>query len=133
MDGVNSIGSLKTQSVEGDPMVWPHQRDMILYTRQVTIIMICLLYAFFLTFFSDFKTCFGFLSGKIAGTFTITLRFLTSRQHVFRLWLHDPMVWPHPRDMILYTKSSYYYNNMFIVYLFPELILFYKLFLSLFP
>ena len=37
---------------------------------------------------SDFKTCFGLYSRKIAGTFAITLRFLTSRQHVFRLWFH---------------------------------------------
>ena len=42
----------------------------------------------FLTFFPDFKTCFGLESRKIAGTFVITLRFLTSRQHVFRLWFH---------------------------------------------
>ena len=33
---------------------------------------------------SDFKTCFGLKSRKIART----LRFLTSRQHVFRLWFH---------------------------------------------
>ena len=37
---------------------------------------------------SDFKTCFGLQSRKIAGTFAITLRFLTSRQHFFRLWFH---------------------------------------------
>ena len=37
---------------------------------------------------SDFITCFDILSQKIAGTFAITLRFLTSRQHVFRLWFH---------------------------------------------
>ena len=37
---------------------------------------------------SDFKTCFGLKSRKIAGTFAITLGFLTSRQHVFRLWFH---------------------------------------------
>ena len=37
---------------------------------------------------SDFKTCFGFQSQKIAGTFAISLRFLTSRQHVFRLWFY---------------------------------------------
>ena len=30
---------------------------------------------------SDFKTCF-----VIAGKFAITLHFLTSRQHAFRLW-----------------------------------------------
>ena len=37
---------------------------------------------------SDFKACFGLQSRKIAGTFAITLRLLTSRQHVFRLWFH---------------------------------------------
>ena len=37
---------------------------------------------------SDFKTCFGLKFRKIAGTFAITLRFLTSRHHVFRLWFH---------------------------------------------
>ena len=37
---------------------------------------------------SDFKTCFRLKSRKIAGTFAITLRFLTSRQHVFCLWFH---------------------------------------------
>ena len=37
---------------------------------------------------SDFKICFGLKSRKIAGTFAIMLRFLTSRQHVFHLWFH---------------------------------------------
>ena len=37
---------------------------------------------------SDFKTCFDLQSRKMAETFAITLRFLTSRQHVFRLWFH---------------------------------------------
>ena len=37
---------------------------------------------------SDFKTCFGLQFQKNAGTFAITLRLLTSRQHVFRLWFH---------------------------------------------
>ena len=37
---------------------------------------------------SDFETYFGLLSRKIAGMFAITLRLLTSRQHVFRLWFH---------------------------------------------
>ena len=36
----------------------------------------------------DFKTCFGLLSRKVAGMLAITLRFLMSRQHVFRLWFH---------------------------------------------
>ena len=30
----------------------------------------------------------------------------------------DSMVWPHPRDAILYTRSSYYFDNMFIICLF---------------
>ena len=30
----------------------------------------------------------------------------------------DPMVWPHPRDVIRYARSSYYYDNMFIICLF---------------
>ena len=38
---------------------------------------------------SDFKTCFGLESRKIAGTFAISLHFFTSRQHVFHLWFHD--------------------------------------------
>ena len=50
--------------------------------------IICLLYAFFSDILSDFKTCFGLKSRKIAGTFAITLRFLTSRQHIFRIWFH---------------------------------------------
>ena len=28
------------------------------------------------------------------------------------------MVWPHPRDVILYARLSYYYDNMFIICLF---------------
>ena len=27
----------------------------------------------------------------------------------------DPMVWPHPQNVILYARSSYYFNDMFIV------------------
>ena len=69
-------------------MVWPHPRDVILYARSSyyydNMFIICL----FLTFFLILKTCFGLESRKIAGTFAITLRFLTSRQHVFRLWFH---------------------------------------------
>ena len=37
---------------------------------------------------SDLKTCIGLLSRKIARTFNITLRLLTSCQHIFRLWFH---------------------------------------------
>ena len=28
------------------------------------------------------------------------------------------MVWPHPRYVMLYARSSYYYDNMFIICLF---------------
>ena len=38
----------------------------------------------------------------------------------------DPMVWPHPRDMILYARSSYYFDNMFIICLFSEFFLILK-------
>ena len=69
-------------------MVWPQPRDVILFARSSyyfdNMFIICL----FSDILSDFKTCFGLLSRKIAGTFAITLRFLTSRQHVFRLWFH---------------------------------------------
>ena len=41
---------------------------------------------FFLTFFPILKPVLVFNPEKNAGTFAITLRFLTSRQHVFRLW-----------------------------------------------
>ena len=37
---------------------------------------------------SDVKTCFWSLIPKNCGTFAITLRFLTSRQHIFHLWFH---------------------------------------------
>ena len=30
----------------------------------------------------------------------------------------DPLAWPHPRDVILYARSSYYYDNVFIICLF---------------
>ena len=43
----------------------------------------------------------------------------------------DPMVWSHQQDVIQYARSRYYYNNMFIIYLFPTLFWFYKLFWSL--
>ena len=64
-------------------MVWPHPRDVILYARSSYVY-----YMPFSDILSDLKTCFGLLSRKIAGTFNITLRLLTSRQHVFRLWFH---------------------------------------------
>ena len=69
-------------------MVWLHLRDVILYARSSyyydTMFIICL----YSDILSDFKTYFGLLSQKIAGTFVITLRFLTSRQHVFCPWFH---------------------------------------------
>ena len=34
----------------------------------------------------------------------------------------DPMVWPYPRDVILHTRSSYYNDNMFIIYLFSDIL-----------
>ena len=69
-------------------MVWPHPRDVILYARSSyfydNMFIICL----FSDILTDFKTCFGLSSRTIAGTFAITLRFLPSRQYVFRLWFH---------------------------------------------
>ena len=57
-------------------MVWPHPRDVILYARLSyyydNLFIICL----FSDILSDFKTCFGLQSRKIAGMFAITLRFL---------------------------------------------------------
>ena len=38
------------------------------------------------------------------------------------------MVWPHPRDVILYARSSYYYDNMFIICLFLTFFLILNLF-----
>ena len=75
----------ETRSVEADPMVWPHPRDVILYARSSyycdDMFIICL----FLTLFLILKPVLVY-NPKIAGTFAITLRFLTSRQHVFCLW-----------------------------------------------
>ena len=34
----------------------------------------------------------------------------------------DPMVWPHPRDVILNARSSYCYDNMFIICLFSDIL-----------
>ena len=34
----------------------------------------------------------------------------------------DPMVWPYPRDVILCARSSYYYDNMFIICLFSDIL-----------
>ena len=33
-----------------------------------------------------------------------------------------PMVWPHPRDVIMYARSSYYCDNMFIICLFSDIL-----------
>ena len=43
------------------------------------------------------------------------------------------MVWPHPRDVILYARSSYYYDNMFIICLFLTFFLILKPVLVLNP
>ena len=43
---------------------------------------------FFLTFFLILKPVWVFKNRKIAGKCAITLRFLTSCQHAFRLWFH---------------------------------------------
>ena len=32
------------------------------------------------------------------------------------------MVWPHPRDVILYARSSYYYDIMFIICPFSDIL-----------
>ena len=32
------------------------------------------------------------------------------------------MVWSHPLDVILYARSSYYYDNMFIICLFSDIL-----------
>ena len=34
----------------------------------------------------------------------------------------DPMVWPHPLDVILYARSSYYFDNIFIISLFSDIL-----------
>ena len=26
----------------------------------------------------------------------------------------EPMIWPHPLDVILYARSSYYYDNVYV-------------------
>ena len=31
------------------------------------------------------------------------------------------MIWPHPRDVILHARSSYFYDNMFIICLFSDI------------
>ena len=67
-------------------MVWPYPRDGILYARSSYYYDYMFIICLFSDILSDFKTCFGLKSRKIAGTFAITLRFLTSRQHVFCLW-----------------------------------------------
>ena len=55
----HTIGSSETRSVEGDPLVWPHSREAILYARSSyyydNMFIICL----FSDILSDFKTCFG--------------------------------------------------------------------------
>ena len=69
-------------------MVWPHPRDVIQYARSSYYYDNMFIKCLFSDMLSDLKICFGLKSRKIAGTFAITLRFLTSRQHVLRLWFH---------------------------------------------
>ena len=47
-----------------------------------------IIYAFFLTSFLILKPVLVFNLEKLRERLPITLRFLTSRQHVFRLWFH---------------------------------------------
>ena len=44
-----------------------------------------------------------------------------------------PMVWPHPQDVILYARSSYFYDNMFIICLFLTFFMILKLVWSVIP
>ena len=66
-------------------MVWPHPREVILYPRSSYYydnkFIICLS----LTFFLILKPVLVFNPKKLRS---LTLRFLTSRQHVVRLWFH---------------------------------------------
>ena len=55
---------------------------------QVTIMIICLLYALFQTLFLILKPVSVFNPEKLRERFVITLRFLTPRQHVLRLWFN---------------------------------------------
>ena len=41
------------------------------------------------------------------------------------------MVWPHPRDVILYARSSYYYDSMFIICLFINILSDFKTYFGL--
>ena len=69
-------------------MVLPHPRDVILNARSSYYYDNLFIIYLLSDILSDIKTCFGLQSRKIAGTFAIMLRFLTSRQHVFSLWFH---------------------------------------------
>ena len=60
-------------------MVWPHPRDGILYARSSYYYDYMSIICLFSDILSDFKTFSGHKSRIIAGTFAITLRFLTSR------------------------------------------------------
>ena len=65
-------------------MVWPHPRDVILYARSSYYHdNMFIIYAFFLTFFLILKPVLVFNLEKLRERLPITLRFLTSRQHVF--------------------------------------------------
>ena len=68
-------------------MVWPHPRDVILYARSSYYYDNMFIICRFMTLFLILKPVL-ILIPKNCGTFAITLRYLTSRQHVFRLWFH---------------------------------------------
>ena len=64
---------------------------ILLYHKEIlSIYWMTLVYAFFLTFFLILKPVLVFNPKKFRErlTFAIMLRFLTSCQHVFRLWFH---------------------------------------------
>ena len=79
------------RSIEGDPMVWPHPRDVILYARSSyyydNMFIICL----FSDILSDFKTCFGILFQKIAGTFAIRVHTTKYRQSLAPPFVGRPL------------------------------------------
>ena len=73
--------------VSGNPMIWPYPQDVILYARiSYYNNNMFIIYLFLILFW--IYNMFWSLIQKIAGTFAITLRFLTLRHHVYCLWFH---------------------------------------------
>ena len=75
--------------IPSDPMAWPHPRDVILYAISSyycdNMFIICL----FLTFFLILKPVWTLIPKNCGNVcHNITLRFLKSHHHVFRLWFH---------------------------------------------